>query len=584
MRTAPELARSAIHLQGCSRLEAGVGQGGARGALPAPRPRCRAGLIVASSEPLALLQRAVAALQRGAWAEAADLARAVLQRFGPDLNALMVLAAVRTQAGDPPGAIEFYERARALAPDHVHLLVNLAAAYRAAARLPEARRALESALQVEPRFAIAHNNLGNVLTDLGERAAAVSSYERAAALDPRYADPVAGLARMAEEEHRLEDARGFAKRALQLAPHHVLATLTLARTRFRQDEPAAAAALLETLLSSGALSLTNRILAQGYLGEAYDRLARYEEAFAAFSEANSLQHAQYASAFSAERGPLVPASIARLTQLMQAADPAAWGAAPPAARVPVFLIGFPRSGTTLLDQMLASHPEVTTLEERDNLIDVARELLGSEESLQGWGDLAAEQIERLRELYWRRVDSGAQDGPMRRVFIDKQPLNAALLPLIYRLFPSAPIILALRDPRDVVLSCYQQRFGMNVAMYQLLRLDTSSAYYDLVMRLVAVSRAKLPLRVHTVKYEAVVGNFEMTLRELLGFLGLGWDEGVRAYTATARKRTIGTPSAAQVVRPLYGSACGKWRHYAPYLGPCTPLLAPWVEAFGYDPK
>jgi len=535
-----------------------------------------------SSEPLALMQRAVAALQRGAWGEAADLAQTVLQRFGPDVNALMVLAAVRTQAGDPRGAIELYERARVLAPDHVHLLVNLAAAYRAAANLPEARRALEAALRAEPRFAVAHNNLGNMLSDLGERAAALKSYERACALDPRYADPVAGLARMAEEEHRLGDARQFAERALRLAPHHVLAALTLARTLFRQDEPSAAATMLETLLTSGALSPTNRILAHGYLGEAYDSLARYEEAFAAFSEANALQHAQYASACAGERGPLAPASIARLTQLLEQAHPDAWSPAPPAARVPVFLLGFPRSGTTLLDQILASHPDVTTLEERDNLIDAARDLLSTERSFQSWSTLTAEEIERLRSLYWRRVQSGAAPGPLRRVFIDKQPMNAALLPLIHRLFPSAPVILALRDPRDVVVSCYQQRFGMNVAMYQLLRLDTASAYYDLVMRLVAVSRAKLPLRVHPVKYEGIVGDFETTVRELLAFLGLGWDEGVRAYAATARRRTIGTPSAAQVVRPLYGSARGKWRHYAQHLGPCMPLLAPWVEAFGYE--
>src|SRR5579864_238359 len=266
---------------------------------------------MASSDPLALMQRAVAALQRGAWAEAADLAQTVLQGFGPDVNALMVLAAVRTQAGDPQGAIEFYERARGLAPDHVHLLVNLAASYRAAARLPQARRALEAALQVEPRFPIAHNNLGNVLSDLGERPAALKCYERAAALDPRYPDPVASLARMAEEEHRLDDALRLCERALQLAPHHCLAALTLARTRFRQDDAPAAAALLETLLRGGTLSATNRILALGYLGESYERLARYEEAFAAFSEANTLQHAQYASAFLQERGPLVPASIAR---------------------------------------------------------------------------------------------------------------------------------------------------------------------------------------------------------------------------------------------------------------------------------
>jgi hypothetical protein len=180
---------------------------------------------------------------------------------------------------------------------------------------------------------------------------------------------------------------------------------------------------------------------------------------------------------------------------------------------------------------------------------------------------------------------GAGSGALRkRVFVDKQPMNAVLLPLIHRLFPAAPIVLAVRDPRDVVLSCYQQRFGMNVAMFQLLRLDSATAYYDAVMRLIAVCREKLPLRVHPVKYEDVVTDFEATLRGLLGFLGLEWDERVRGYTDTARERAIGTPSAAQVVRPLYGSARGRWRNYRTFLEPHLPTLSAWAASFGYETR
>ena len=535
-----------------------------------------------TADPIELSQRAVAALQRGAWGEAAELARAVLQRFGPEANALMVLASVRAEAGELPAAIALYERARALMPTHIHVLVNLASAYRASGRLPEARRTLEAALEVERGFAVAHNNLGNVLMDLGERSQALRSYERAAALDPCYPDPLSGLARIAEEEHRLDEARNLAERALQLAPHNVLATLTLARVELRQGDASRASSLLQTLLRGGTLSLTNRIVAQGYLGESYDQLARYADAFTAFTEANALQHAQYATAFVHDRSPLAPAGVARLTAFVAGTDPAAWRPAPPAARLPVFLVGFPRSGTTLLDQILASHPEVTTLEERDTLIDAAGELLGAEQTFERWVSLPEREIERLRELYWQRVTTGCAQAPARRVFVDKQPLNAALLPLIHRLFPAARILLALRDPRDVVLSCYQQRFGMNVAMYQLLRLDTATAYYDAVMHLVEVSRRQLALRLQPVKYEDIVARFEPTLRRVLDFLELEWHEGVRRHTDTARRRTIGTPSAAQVVRPLYGGACGRWRNYREFLEPCLPALAPWVKTFGYQ--
>lgn len=533
-------------------------------------------------DPSELIKRAVMALQRGARQEALQLANSILEGFGPEPNALMVLASLRAQAGETAPAIELLERARALMPGHVHVLVNLAALYRSGGRLAEARATLEAALKVEPRFAIAHNNLGNVYSDLGEQQAAHRCYQRAAELDPGYADPLARLARMAEERHQLEAAEQFARRALQLAPKDSLALLTLARVRLRQDDLTQAAALLQQLLDEPGLALTHRVLALGYLGEAYDRLERYAEAFAAFTAANELQQEQYAATFKRERGPLTPSGIARLTSFVEHSDCAAWRAAPAAPLTPVFLVGFPRSGTTLLDQMLASHPRVTTLEERDTLLDAAGELLQGSEALARWPQLGDAEITRLRELYWQRVRSALGASPVREVFIDKQPLNAALLPLIQRLFPSAHIILALRDPRDVLLSCYQQRFGMNAAMYQLLRLDTASAYYDAVMQLVSVSRARLPLAVHPVKYEDVVEDFETTLRTVLAFLGLPWHEAVRGYAQTARERSISTPSAAQVVRPLYRSARGRWRNYRDFLAPHLGALAPWVREYGYE--
>ena len=535
---------------------------------------------MSSRDSVDLIQQAVAALQRGSWDEAARLASRAIEHSGPEPNALMVLAGVRAAAGDPTEAITLYERARTLSPTHIHVLVNLASAYRSVGRLPEARRTLEAALQVDPRSAIAHNNLGNLLADLGERRDALRCYQQAAALDARYADPLSGEARLAEEEHRLEDAGRLAERALELAPHNSSAALTLARVRLRRDDAAEAARILEALLRGG-LSPTNRFVAYGHLGEAYDKLTRYADAFEAFTAANALQQEESAATFGTGGGPLAPASIARLTAFLEQSDPTSWDPAPPPTRTPVFLVGFPRSGTTLLEQILASHPDITTLEERDTLTDVVSELL-QEQALTRWARLAHTEFEYWRERYWQRVTSAGV--PLAPVFIDKQPLNAVLLPLIHRLFPAARIILVLRDPRDVVLSCYQQRFGMNVAMYQLLQLGTATAYYASVMRLVELSRAKLPLHLHTVRYEDVVGHFEATSKSLLGFLGLSWDERVREFTETARRRTIGTPSAAQVVRPIYASACGKWRNYRRFLEPHLPALEPWVRAFGYDPS
>lgn len=530
-----------------------------------------------------LIQRAADAFERGAWNDAAALCEQAIARFGEDANACMMLGAIRIERGDATGGIAYLERARALMPTHIHVLANLGVAYRTAGRLGEARGALEAALRVDRRFPLAHNNLGDVLFDLGDRDGAKKEYERALVAQPNYPDAMAGLARIAEQEHRLDEARRLSDKVLALAPQHALAVLTRACVALRQDEPQTAVALLEPWLRHGSPTATNRVVAEGRLGEAYDKLGRIDEAFAAFSRANDIQRALHQHEFGGDRGPMAPATVKRLTTFVATTDVSAWGQVPPPAQPdPVFLIGFPRSGTTLLDQILASHPNVTTLEERDNLIDASRELVGADPGFERWSDLSADDIARLRASYWQHVETGLSGRAIGPVFIDKLPLNAIYLPLIHRLFPNAKIILALRDPRDVLLSCFQQRFGMNTAMYQLLRLDSAASYYDAVMTLVATSRAKLPLTLHPIRYEDVIGDFDREVNALLAFLGLDWNDAVRDYARTARGRSIGTPSASQVVQPIYRTAQGKWRKYQRFLQPQLPVLAPWLAAFGYE--
>jgi hypothetical protein len=200
-----------------------------------------------------------------------------------------------------------------------------------------------------------------------------------------------------------------------------------------------------------------------------------------------------------------------------------------------------------------------------------------------WANLPEHEIERLRGLYWHSVKASLGDMPRAPVFVDKLPLNAVLLPLIYRLFPHSRIILALRDPRDTVLSCFQQRFVINEAMYPLLRLDSAVRFYDGVMGVVQTCRERLGLPFHAIRYEDVVADFDQEIGKLLTFVNLPWDDRVRDFAATARLRMVNTPSATQVVMPLYSSSVGKWRNYASHTAPFFPVLAPWVATFGYDP-
>jgi hypothetical protein len=164
------------------------------------------------------------------------------------------------------------------------------------------------------------------------------------------------------------------------------------------------------------------------------------------------------------------------------------------------------------------------------------------------------------------------------------PLASVQLPVVAKLFPNARILFAARDPRDVVLSCFRRRFGMNPAMYQLLTLDGTAAYYDAVMRLSKLYRDVLPLPQHEVRYESLVEDFEATARAVCTFVGLDWTDDMRDFAAKARSRGISTPSAAQVARGLNREGQGAWRRYEAQMTSVLTMLEPWVTRFGYEPS
>jgi hypothetical protein len=230
--------------------------------------------------------------------------------------------------------------------------------------------------------------------------------------------------------------------------------------------------------------------------------------------------------------------------------------------------------------VLASHPDVATLEEREVLGEPAQGFLTTAAGLDRLAGLGSEELAQLRADYWRRVGEHGVEAS-GKVFIDKLPLNTIKLPLIARLFPQARVLFAVRDPRDVVLSCFRQHFDMNPAMYELLTLQGAAAFYDRVMKLGTLAAEKLPLAMRQHRYEALVEDFDAQTRAVCDFIGLEWSEALRDFASTARGRDIRTPSAPQVRRGLYEQGVGQWRRYGQELEPVMPILRPWVEHFGY---
>jgi Flp pilus assembly protein TadD len=526
---------------------------------------------------------------RGQGLEAA--ARLSLQALAEGVehpSVLNLAATARYGEGRFEDAAELLNRAQALAPRDPHVLNSLGVCLQALGRTDPAMKAYDEALKVDPRMAPAHFNRGSLLQDLNDIKSARAAYQQAAALDPNYVEALAGLAWLDAQAGDADSARLNGERALKLAPANLLARMALASADLQRGDLPAAGTRLAALIQEPGLTPVNRSIVFGLAGDVLDAEDRPAEAFAAYAAANAGLKALNAARFEAPGMESALDQVRRLTSWFEAADPEPWRQAPPVRprseepAAHVFLVGFPRSGTTLLENILAAHPQVVSLEEKDCLEIVSAHYLASGDGLDRLASMDSSEAARQRETYWALVGKYGVE-PRGRVFIDKMPLASVQLPVIAKLFPDARILFARRDPRDVVLSCFRRRFGMNPSMYQLLTLDGAAAYYDAVMRLSEQYRNLLPLPQHVVRYESLVEDFEGTARAACGFLGIEWNPGLVDFAARARARGISTPSAAQVARGLNREGQGAWRRYAKQMAPVLPLLDPWVRQFGYEP-
>lgn len=528
-----------------------------------------------TSEIHRLMGEASVAFGKGDLARAAAAAEQVLG-FAPEMpEALHLLGLCFLKSGDAPRALPLIQQAARLKPRDAQLMHNLGITSVEAGDGEGALAAFGQAVKLDTLNPDSWFNLAVLNERRGDMAGAERAYREALRLKPGNAAAAAALAALLEQQNALEEAARWSDAALALDAADPVANLTRAQLDFRAERHPQAAQRLETLRRQG-LSPRNRALAAGRLGAVYDRLDQPARAWALFLEAKAALGETLVP--TAADGIYSFATAARLGRYL---EPLLQPGPPAEGPAPVFLVGFPRSGTTLLDQMLSGHPGITVLEEQDTLQDVLREHALSDNGIEAFLRLDTAGLERWRQLYWRRV---AQFMPGRRedaLFVDKLPLNSVFMPLLKRLFPGARFLFALRDPRDVVLSCFMQSFALNEAMRHFLSLQETAAYYAAVMQVGADSLERLPGAAHRVRYEGVVEDTEGEARRLLGFLGLAWEPEVLDFQQTARKRRINTPSYHQVAQPIYASARQRWRRYEDELEPVLPVLEPFVRRFGY---
>lgn len=527
--------------------------------------------LCTSDAPELLRLRGWLLQSRGRFGEAADCYERIVAADPADWEIWNNLGNVRHSAGDLEGAIEALGRARRLRPDVAPIQLNYAMLAAAAGRLEESLEACSAAARLEPDNEAVQLELGRANAGLGAMDEAEAAYRRATRLAPGLAIAWLELGIVLERANRLDrlepllaEARAQGVAADDLAYLHAL--------RLREEGRIAEALALARRAPADVEPSRRALL----IGKLADSLGDSATAFEAFAEANRIAAGEPAAVRADPEG--YRRRVAAMTARLSPEWLAGWTPVEPGARpAPVFLVGFPRSGTTLLDTVLMGHPAVAVLEEQP-ILQRVDDAVGGLDRLPGLGSA---ETERLRELYFAEVDRLVPDAAARTV-IDKLPLNLLALPLIHRLFPDARIVFAQRHPCDVVLSCFMQSFAINDAMANFLDLGDCARLYDLVLAFWDRCREALPLDVHIVRYEALVEDLEGEARSALDFLGLPWDPAVLDHRRTARARgTISTPSYAQVIRPIYREASGRWERYREPMAPVLPLLAPWALRLGY---
>jgi len=477
-----------------------------------------------------------------------------------------------------------FRRALEIQPRNVDALNNLGNTLRDLGRLDEAEACCRKTLDINPNYFQALNNLGNILTDQGKSEEAEACYRKVLEVQPDYADALANFAAWFEKNNRAEEAKETAEKCLRAAPDHALANLLVAKCEVREGRCREA---IERLVAARQSAESDPRLLKDItfqLGMACDRAGDTATAFDWFTEGNRLAIRELGQhAAETKEGYFQTVEVFSEAFTKEWVD--SWSPTPAFddGEPPVFLVGFPRSGTTLLDVILDSHPRIQTLEEKATVCTMGKEVeCVREQFARTIARLTPAMIESMRSTYFREVSRFVDDRE-GKIVVDKLPLNIVRVGFILRVFPTAKFIVVVRHPCDVCLSCFMQNFKMNAAMSNLFALEDTAELYDRVMRLWRQYVEVLPHAHHLVRYEDLIDDFEGETRRLVEFLGLEWHEGVRQYADHAsRNRSINTPSYHQVVEPIYKRAVGRWRRYARQLAPVIDVLRPHIEYFGYD--
>jgi tetratricopeptide (TPR) repeat protein len=483
-------------------------------------------------------------------------------------------------------AIEMMERASRLAPSNAAILLDLGRMHGLRYDYPAAGRCFEQAVRVAPKKSEALVIASQHSREFNNLSFAESYLKRA--LEQKDVTPatVVKLAEIYERLRRTEEAAHLVDRAL----HSDAACAPALLLRAKLDRQAGRLEAVEKSLRSLPASTDPHLRASAAyeLGSILDRLGKYDEAMTTFLEAKALLQPHAARPLAELK--TIRTRIAHLTANASTDVLQQWFAIASQLQPPhrlALLGGHPRSGTTLLEQVLDAHPDMVSAEETEIFYNESYGplLRGHPDDNAMFAGLAAATpaaLHQSRQNYFRAMDLSLGRPVGGRLLIDKNPSYTFLIPAFIRIFPEAKFLIALRDPRDVVLSCFMQNLPLNHASAAWLTLDGAAQEYADMMTFWRTIKSRMNNSFLEVHYEDMVNDLESVARQTLDFLGVSWDTRVLGFNEHARKKSVRSPTYADVTQPVYKRAVGRWQHYQKHLEPHLEKLAPFIKAFGYE--
>lgn len=564
-----------------------------------------------------VLERAVQAHRHDDTETAEELSLAVLELEPAQRDALHVLYKIRKTSGQQSAAEALIRRLIALDPNDFWATNELALMLLAKGSLGEAELHARNAVRIAPTNAQSHNLMGMILTEAHKPQLGEYHYRRVLELSGAR-DPIvlANLAWNLKSQGKMDEARGLYEESVALAPNVPQTLLGWARLEEADRQFDRAGAVLDRaegefsgkpsfLLTRAvllgrlrryeeALETLDKIaqVSRGKLdadellqkGALLDRMGCYRDAFTAFEEGKRKARDATGQRYLSDHAQQL---VERLKRFFTAGRlsilPRAGVLRTPPQ--PIFIMGFPRSGTTLVEQTLSAHPRIAAGDELpliSEITEVLPRMFGSplsypEALTELWMADHREGLDNLRDYYLQKVRQHGVTEPGTAWFTDKMPLNETHLGLIALLFPETPLIHVLRHPLDVVLSVFANH--LTHGFFCSYELETAARHYALIMDLVEHYRREMTLRYLPFRYEDMVDDQEASVRRILGFIGEGFDENCLRFHEN--RRYARTASYAQVAEKLYDRSRFRYRHYLKQLEPVLPILLPVIERLGY---